>query len=77
MKAIQITFDERLLTELDEDEEVRRTGRSALLRRLAAEYLERRKQAMIDAQYERGYADGKGLGEEFEGWETAGVWPED
>jgi len=33
MKVIQITFDERSLKELDATEEVRRDGRSAVLRR--------------------------------------------
>jgi hypothetical protein len=39
MRAIQITVDERLLAALDADEEVRRLGRSAVLRRAAIEYL--------------------------------------
>jgi metal-responsive CopG/Arc/MetJ family transcriptional regulator len=33
MKAIQVTFDERLLCQFDADDEVRRDGRSAVLRR--------------------------------------------
>ena len=33
--------------------------------------------AEIDARYRRGYADFDGLGPEFEGWETMGVWPEE
>ena len=39
MKAIQITFDETLLEELDATEEVRQDGRSAVFRRAIKEYL--------------------------------------
>lgn len=77
MKAIQITFDESLLERLDTDDEVRKVGRSAVLRRLVGEFLERKRTAEIDAQYRRGYADFDGLGPEFEGWENMGVWPEE
>ena len=41
MKPVQVLFDELLLKRLDADEEVRRDGRSAVLRRAAAEYLRR------------------------------------
>jgi metal-responsive CopG/Arc/MetJ family transcriptional regulator len=77
MKAIQITFDESLLEHLDEDEEVRKRGRSAVLRELVREFLDRKRAAAIDAQYRRGYADFDGLGPEFDGWEKMGAWPED
>ncbi|PYR86414.1 MAG: hypothetical protein DMG19_13085, partial [Acidobacteria bacterium] len=43
MKTIQITIDEALLAKLDADEETKRNGRSAVLRRAAAEYLNRRR----------------------------------
>ena len=36
MKAIQVMFDETLLKRLDADAEVRKVGRSAVLRRAAA-----------------------------------------
>ncbi|MCP4654013.1 MAG: ribbon-helix-helix protein, CopG family [bacterium] len=77
MKAIQITMDEGLLERLDADEQVRRRGRSALIRQLVSEFLERRREAAIDAQYRRGYAGFDGLGPDFDGWEEMGVWPED
>ncbi len=75
MKAIQITFDEALLEELDATEEVRRDGRSAVLRRAAAEYLRRRRRDEIAERYARAYGDEPGLGDEFEGWEDQGEWP--
>ncbi len=76
MKAIQVTFDERLLKLLDADEEVRKAGRSAVLRRAAREYLERRREQQIDEAYRRAYSGGTPLDDELKGWEDEGVWPE-
>ena len=76
MKPIQVLFDEALLRRLDDDDEVRRVGRSAVLRRAAAEYLRRRRFRRIAEAYRRGYADGQGLGEEWTGWDREGSWPE-
>jgi metal-responsive CopG/Arc/MetJ family transcriptional regulator len=76
MKAIQITMDEELLAELDASEEVRREGRSAVLRKAAAEYLARRRANEIAEAYARAYGETPGLGEEFSGWEKEGRWPE-
>jgi metal-responsive CopG/Arc/MetJ family transcriptional regulator len=75
MKPVQVMFDERLLARLDADADVRTVGRSAVLRRLASDYLKKKSEAAIDAAYRKAYADGKGLGPEFEGWEREGVWP--
>jgi metal-responsive CopG/Arc/MetJ family transcriptional regulator len=75
MKAIQVMLDEDLLARLDESEEVRQEGRSAVLRRAAAEYLERRRRETITTQYRKAYSGGAGLGEEFSGWEEQGSWP--
>jgi metal-responsive CopG/Arc/MetJ family transcriptional regulator len=68
-------FDERLLAKLDADEEVRKVGRSAVLRRIVSDYLRRKRQSAIDARYRKGYADGTGLRAELDGWEEEGVWP--
>ena len=76
MKAIQITLDEGLLARLDADEEVRKDGRSAVIRRATAEYLLRRRQRTIADQYARAYGANPNLGEEFGGWEDEGAWPE-
>lgn len=70
-------FDETLLGRLDAEQEVKRLGRSAVLRRLVADYLERRREAAIDARYRKGYAHGEGLGPEFEGWEDDAAWLEE
>ena len=75
MKAVQVMLDEHLLARLDEDPEVRRTGRSAVLRRAAEEYLARRRRAAVAESYHRAYGNAGGLGEEFEGWEEQGEWP--
>lgn len=76
MKAIQITVDEKLLARLDADEEVRRSGRSAVLRRAAEEYLRRRRKFAIARQYAAAYGAKRDIGSEFSGWENEGSWPE-
>ena len=76
MKPVQVMFDEGLLERLDASEEVRRQGRSAVLRRAAAEFLQRRQQQMIAEQYRKAYptpAVGSG---ELAGWSDEGSWPE-
>jgi metal-responsive CopG/Arc/MetJ family transcriptional regulator len=76
MKAIQVSFDERLLDRLDADAEVKRDGRSAVLRRAAAHYLKQKRRTSLAAAYKRAYVTGApGLDEEFAGWEDQGVWP--
>lgn len=76
MKAVQIMFEEELLAELDDTTEVRERGRSAVMRDLASDFLHKRREREIDAQYERAYAGVEDpLGKDFEGWEKEGVWP--
>jgi metal-responsive CopG/Arc/MetJ family transcriptional regulator len=70
-------MDDELLAELDADAEVQRDGRSAVLRRAVREYLRQRREAAIDDQLRRAYANGGGLGPEWSGWEKQGVWPEE
>ena len=74
MKAIQVMFDEGTLARLDADEEVRQEGRSAVLRRATADYLRRREQERIAAQYRQAYGKDQGLGEDFAGWEDEGTF---
>lgn len=69
-------LDEPLLRRLDADEEVRKFGRSAVLRRAATEYLKRSRAQRIAQAYRRAYQGGAGLGEEFAGWTDEGAWPE-
>lgn len=76
MKAIQITFDERLLETLDKDEEVKQDGRSAVIRRAVADYLQKKRQDAIAAAYQRGY--GKHPAEsDLGGWADQGIWPDE
>jgi len=75
MRTIQITIDEKLLAALDADEEVRKLGRSALFRKIAAEFLESRRRTGISSRYRKAYGDGSGLGPEFAGWERESTWP--
>jgi mRNA interferase MazF len=76
MKAVQVLFDETLLQRLDRDPEVKRDGRSAVLRRATADYLRRVRRKEIGEAYQRAYGDKSGLGEEFAGWEDQGTWAE-
>jgi metal-responsive CopG/Arc/MetJ family transcriptional regulator len=75
MKPVQVLIDEELLAELDADDLVQREGRSAVLRQAVRDYLKRRRRQAIARQYREAYADGAGLGDEFEGWEKQGEWP--
>jgi metal-responsive CopG/Arc/MetJ family transcriptional regulator len=77
MKAIQIMMDPALLAELDRTEEAAREGRSAVLRRALAEYLERRRRLLVRERYELAYGGSSGLGPDFAGWEDQGTWPEE
>ena len=67
-------LDEGLLERLDKDPEVRKAGRSAVLRRAVAEYLRRSSARRITEAYRRGY--GSGIGAELAGWTNEGSWPE-
>ncbi len=77
MKAVQVMFDETLLARLDASPEVKRDGRSAVLRRAVAAYLRRRRRDEIAETYQRAYGEGRGLDEEWSGWEDSGSWPPD
>ena len=76
MTPIRVLFEEKLLKRLDDDPEVRKFGRSAVLRRAASEYLRRSPTKRIAEAYRQAYGDGPGLGKEFAGWEKEGSWPE-
>jgi metal-responsive CopG/Arc/MetJ family transcriptional regulator len=76
VKSIQVTFDEKLLARLDASPEVRRDGRSAVLRKATAEYLARRRDSEIAEAYARGYGE-QPVDDELEGWSEQGVWPEE
>ena len=75
MKAIQVSFDEDLLRRLDATDEVKRHGRSAVLRLATTEYLSRRRREVVAEGYRRAYGEPDGLGDEFAGWEEQGQWP--
>ncbi len=77
MKTIQVMFDEALLKRLDADEEVRKVGRSAVLRRAVEAYLRHARARRITEGYRRAYSKERPLGGEFDGWEREGVWPEE
>lgn len=70
-------FDEGLLEKLDATDEVRKDGRSAVLRRAVEAYLGQRRRASIATQYRKAYRGRDGLGKEFAGWDEQGVWPDE
>ena len=55
MKAIQVTFDEELLEQLDERPEVQERGRSRVLREMTAAYLAEKRSEDIAREYREGY----------------------
>ena len=67
-------MDDDLLANLDQTEEVKRHGRSAVLRRAASEYLAHQRQAEITRQYQEGYGEDAGLGDDFSEWEDEAAW---
>ena len=76
MKPIQIMMDEKLLSELDADNEVLRMGRSAVFRKMVTEYLDYHHRLTIASMYHKAYGKNfEGLGEEFNDWEDEGQWP--
>lgn len=77
MKTIQITMDDELLAKLDADSETQRDGRSAVLRRAATEYLNRRRRSAIAEKYRQAYKKQPGLGQDFKDWEEEGTWPKE
>ena len=77
MKAIQVTFDEALLEQLDSLPSVKQRGRSAVLSDAVIDYLRRHEEAEIDRSYAKGYGETGSVGSEFRGWDREGVWPQD
>lgn len=75
MKPLQIMMDESLLQRLDADEEVKKDGRSAVIRRAIAEYLKQRRRRQIAESYRRGYASG--VSDELATWVGEGTWPDE
>lgn len=65
INAIPVSLCEKLLAALDFWEEVKKQGRSAILRGTFRHYLRHRSRAAISDQCRRGYVGDGGLGEEF------------
>lgn len=77
MKAIQVTFDEALLEQLDSLPSVKQRGRSSVLSDAVIDYLRRHERTEIDRSYAKGYGEAGSVGSEFRGWDREGVWPQD
>ena len=74
MKAIQISVDDGLLERLDNCQEVRSRGRSAVLREAAADYLAKKEAEEIDRAYAAGYSAAPP--DEFADWPAEATWLE-
>jgi len=70
-------LDERLLERLDASPEVKRHGRSAVLRRAAEEYLRRERRFEIAERYRAAYGAGEALDRDWSGWSDEGTWPDE
>ncbi len=77
MKAIQVTFDEELLEQLDERPEVQELGRSRVLREMTAAYLAEKRSEDIAREYREGYTKYPQTDEEIEDWESIQAWQDD
>ena len=76
MKAIHISFDERLLETLDRDEEVKQNGRSAVIRWAVADYLRKKHRESLAQAYQRGYGEHP-ADSDLGGWTDRGTWPDE
>lgn len=77
MKAIQVSFDEKLLARLDADPDTKSLGRSAVMRRAVELYLRQKNDRAVADAYRRAYAKDRGRDAELEVWESEAVWPEE
>jgi predicted transcriptional regulator len=75
MKAIQFTIDEALLRRVDQDDEVKKKGRSAFLRAAIEDRLRRKRRRAIQDAYRRGYGAAPPADDEFETDPEVLGWP--
>lgn len=76
MRTIQITIDEALLAALEEDEQVKKEGRSSVIRMVLREWLKRRTEEMIRDAYRRAYSEQPVAADEFFVDQEGTAWPE-
>ena len=74
MKIIQITIDERLLSNVDRMVTELKTTRSAFIREALEAALRRHKIAQLEQQHAQGYAKHPVEAGEFDVWTTEQVW---
>lgn len=72
MPRVQVILGEELLERLDATPEVKKYGRSAVLRRATEEYLHRRSSHEIAERYAAAYGQASDIHKEFAGWEDEG-----
>jgi metal-responsive CopG/Arc/MetJ family transcriptional regulator len=75
-RSVQISLPEELLASLDDRDETRKKGRSAVVQRALTLYLELDRQHAIDNAYARAYGgNAEEVLEEFAGLMEGQVWP--
>lgn len=74
MKTIQMTLDEKLISEVDEAVKSLHTTRSAFARAAFKEKLEHLKLKKMERQHRQGYKRKPTTSEEFDDWEEEQVW---
>lgn len=67
--------DERLLAKLDREPDVKRLGRSAIVRQALDAYLRQRRRREIGEAYRRAYRSSGRSAAELAAWSEEGVWP--
>lgn len=76
MKTIQMTLDEKLISEVDKVVKSLHTTRSAFARAAFKEKLEHLKLKEKERQHRQGYKRKPALSDEFGDWEEEQVWPQ-
>lgn len=76
MKTIQMTLDEKLISEVDEVVKSLHTTRSAFARAAFKEKLEHLKLQKKERQHRQGYKRKPALPGEFDVWKEEQVWDE-
>lgn len=74
MKTIQMTIDEPLLEQLDQEASRENMARSALIRVALVAELRRRREADMDRRHEEAYRRNPQTREEVEEWDTERAW---
>ncbi|HAK47169.1 MAG TPA: CopG family transcriptional regulator [Spirochaeta sp.] len=74
MKTIQMTLDESLVMEVDEEVKKLHTSRSAFTREALKKHLDYHRMLELEEKHRRGYKNHPASSKEFSEWEDEQVW---